>query len=46
VLFQVDADRAPMAAVAVLQAQDCWWAKKLAQNILNGPRAKLAPVTA
>jgi hypothetical protein len=44
-LFQVDAELAPMAAAAVLKAQDCWWAKKLAQNILDAPLAKSAPLT-
>jgi|SRR5882724_8260423 len=44
-LFQVDADLAPTAAAAVLQAQDCWWAKKLARKILDAPLAKSAPVT-
>jgi hypothetical protein len=45
VLFQVDADLTPMAAGAIMQTQDCWWAKKLAQKILDAPRAKASPTT-
>ncbi len=37
-LFQADHDLAAQAAVAVLQTQDCWWAKKLARKILDAPR--------